>query len=326
MRPARSRRLPASAALVACALVGVGVGIPAAAADDRPATRDEANAACFRGCGKRLDDDPQLASLTKEQRRIVCDETCDCIINSMFERDGKPKRPPRELGIVAVGCGDSARKKVIARIGPTTAPATAAPAAAPAAPVDNLSAGRAILPGVKCKKASMPAWTYSAGEHQARISGLDYQVRLPAGWLARVERPELVVVSAPQSARGVRPVFELFVSPICESYDAPTVAQRIAARGLTQLLAVEATAAQVRDGRWSGGLGGPVGVSLILYDVALKTAQGERKLTLYVTDLGATKTFGIHASAVCPSAGSPSDEGPCEKSYFAMLQSAGAAK
>ena len=316
------------AALVACALTVLGVGSPAAADDDKPATRDEATAACFRGCGQRLDNDPQLASLTKEQKRLVCDETCDCIINSMFERDGKQKRPPSELGAVAVACGDSARKKVIARIGSTAAQASATATAptATASPAINLSAGREILPGVKCKKASLPAWTYAAGEHRARISGVDYQVRLPAGWQARVERPELVVVSSPQSAGGVRPVFELFVSPICKSYDAPTVAQRIAARGLTELLAVEATAAQVRDGRWSGGLGGPVGVSLILYDVALETGKGERKLTLYVTDLGETKSFGVHASAVCPSAGSPSDEGPCEKSYFAMLQSAGPAK
>jgi len=312
------------ATLIACSMTVLG-SRPAVADGDKAATREEATAACFRGCGKRLDSDPQLASLTKQQKGVVCDETCNCIIDSMFEEDGRPKRPPGELGAVGAECADSARRKVTARLGSPSSAAgvTAVSPAATTPPVVDLSTGRELLPGDKCTKSSLPAWTYASGKHAARISGVDYEVRLPVGWQARIERPELMVISAPQSAGGVRPVFELFVSPICKSYKGPLVAQRIAARGLTELLAVEATAAQVRDGRWSAGLGGPVGRSLILSDVALKTGKGERKLTLYVTDLGSTKTFGIHASAVCPSAGSASNDGPCDKSYFAMLQSAG---
>jgi hypothetical protein len=193
-------------------------------------------------------------------------------------------------------------------------------------PAPDLTAGRDLLPGTKCKKAAMPAWTLGADQRTAQITGAPYRVTVPPGFTARLERPDLVVVTAAQSADGVRPTFELFVSPLCKSYDAPKVSQRLAARGLSGLLPPPATAAQVAKGRWSGGLGGPVGVSLILYDVEVKTDKGARKLVLYVTDTGSTKTFGIHGAAVCPSPGSPAKTGPCEESYFALLQSATGAK
>jgi hypothetical protein len=79
---------------------------------------------------------------------------------------------------------------------------------------------------------------------------------------------------------------------------------------------------QVAHGSWSGGLGGPVGVSIILYDVSVKTPKGERLVVLYMTDLGETSTVGIHAAGVCPkqTVGNH-DFGPCEKAYFAMLES-----
>ncbi len=134
--------------------------------------------------------------------------------------------------------------------------------------------------------------------------------------------PKWVVECRPEIG-GVRPTFELFVSPICKSYDGPTVAGRIAARTLSELSEPKATATRVKNGRWSAGLGGPVGRSLILFDVAIATSQGERKLVLYVTDLGEAKAFGVHAAAACPS---PGAAGPCEETYFAMLKSTEAEK
>ena len=302
---------PSLIAGVAAAVLGVAVSAAAAPEADRPATRDEAAAACLRGCTKKVQGQ---IGLSNEQKRGVCDETCACITGQMFHPDGKPRRPPSELGAVGVECARRLTPK------PGGVPAATAP------PPPNLTAGLDLLPGKRCKKAAMPTWTLGSDQRQAMLAIADYAVSLPAGFSARLERPDLVVVSASESAQGVRPVFELFVSPICKSYDGPTVARRIAARGLTELLAPQATEAQVEKGRWSGGLGGPVGVSLILYDVALTTENGERKLVLYVTDLGATKTFGIHAAAVCPSSGSPTKQGPCEETYFALLKSAGAAR
>jgi hypothetical protein len=193
-------------------------------------------------------------------------------------------------------------------------------------PGTDPTAGRDLMPGTKCKKAAMPAWTLAADQRGAEIAGANYHVSFPPGFTARLERPGLVVVTAAKSSDGVRPTFELFVSPLCKSYDAPKVSQRIAARGLTELLPPQATAAQVAKGRWSGGLGGPVGVSVIFYDVGVKTDKGERKLVLYVTDVGSTQTFGIHGAAVCPSPGSLAKQGPCEDSYFALLQSATGAR
>lgn len=188
-------------------------------------------------------------------------------------------------------------------------------------PDPDLTAGRDLMPGARCKKATMPKWVIDAARNTASLPDAGYHVTLPKGYAARLERPDLVVVSAPSETGGIRPTFELFVSPICKSYDGPAVAGRIAARTLSAVQESKATAKQVKDGRWSGGLGGPVGRSLILFDVAVATRQGERKLVLYVTDLGEAKSFGVHATAGCPSSGPPGTDGPCEETYFAMLKS-----
>ena len=193
-------------------------------------------------------------------------------------------------------------------------------------PESDLTVGRELMPGTKCKRAAMPRWVVDAARNTASLQEAGYQVTLPKGYAASLERPDLVVVTAPSGNGGVRPTFELFVSPICKSYDGPTVAGRVAARTLSEWSEPKATARQVKNGRWSAGLGGPVGRSLILFDVAIATGRGERKLVLYVTDLGEAKTFGVHAAAACPSAGPPDAEGPCEETYFAMLKSTEAAK
>lgn len=97
---------------------------------------------------------------------------------------------------------------------------------------------------------------------------------------------------------------------------------RLAARGRLGLLAPAAAMRQVLGGNWRGGLGGPVGESVFLTDVALRTVKGERIVDLYETDLGDTTTFGVHSAAVCPK--DPSQqvmESACENTYFAMLKS-----
>jgi hypothetical protein len=190
----------------------------------------------------------------------------------------------------------------------------------------DLAGGGDLMPGTKCKKATMPKWVVDAALNTASLPDAGYKVTLPKGYAARLERHDLVVLTAPSEIGAVRPTFEIFVSPICKSYDGPTVAGRIAARTLSGLSEPKATAARVKNGRWSGGLGGPVGRSLILFDVAIATSQGERKLVLYVTDLGEAKTFGVHAAAACPSPGAPGTTGPCEETYFAMLKSTEAEK
>jgi len=179
-----------------------------------------------------------------------------------------------------------------------------------------------LLPGTQCTTAALPAWTYDARERRVRLSDGGFALRLPAGWSANVERPNIVIVSTQPNPSGVRPVFEVFVSPVCKTYDLPRVHERVAARGMKDLLPSEATAKQVSQGRWSGGLGGPVGRSIILFDVALKTPKGERILVLYGTDVGESKTVSVHAAAACPKERlGDHDQGACEKAYFEMLES-----
>jgi hypothetical protein len=188
-------------------------------------------------------------------------------------------------------------------------------------PEPDLTSRHDLMPGTKCKKATMPKWVVDTARNTASLPDAGYHVTLPKGYAARLERPDLVVVTAPSATEGLRPTFELFVSPICKSYDGPAVAGRIAARTLSEVSEPKTTATQVKNGRWSAGLGGPVGRSLILFDVAIATSQGARKLVLYVTDLGEAKSFGVHAAAACASPGAPGTSGPCEETYFAMLKS-----
>jgi hypothetical protein len=205
------------------------------------------------------------------------------------------------------------------------APSTAAPSTATKPHL--MQVGRELLPGKKCSKAKLPTWEYESAEHRVRLVPDSFQVALPRGWLAAVDRPDLVVVSAPELSRGVHPTFELFVSPVCKDYTLEVVHERIAARGLLEFLPQESTATQMAsglgEGRWSAGLGGPVGRSLILYDVAIQTPDGDHVLVVYATELASSKTAGIHAAAVCPRELAPAEGmGACEKTYMEMLGSA----
>jgi hypothetical protein len=62
----------------------------------------------MRGCRKEVDAAPELS---KEQRRVICDEATACVIDEMFERDGRRKRPFSEVGNVVGPCLTRARQK-----------------------------------------------------------------------------------------------------------------------------------------------------------------------------------------------------------------------
>ena len=278
-----------------------------------PWSRGEGMRACLKNCISRIE---KAASPTEEQR-VACKDRCTCIIDGMFEPGGKPKRDQSDLPKVAAECKTRLQQKPVAqpeRVDPRAAPA---PAANP-----GVLTGAELSPGTSCSKAKMPSFHYDPSEHRIQLAGGGFKMRLPKGWSATLERPDLVVVSAAASVEGVRPVFEVFVSPVCKSYDGPTVNQRIAARGLIELLPANATIDQVKKGSWAMGLGGPVGQNLVLKNVALKTAKGERTVVLYSTQLADSKTFGLHAAAVCPKKAAEESLGACEKTYFDMLEKA----
>ena len=96
-------------ALLTVMVVGAGVTAAKAKEDDtRLAKRDEAAAAFMRGCRKEVDAAPELSN---EQRRIVCDEATACVIDAMFERDGRRKRQFSEIGNFVGPCLTRAREK-----------------------------------------------------------------------------------------------------------------------------------------------------------------------------------------------------------------------
>jgi hypothetical protein len=180
-----------------------------------------------------------------------------------------------------------------------------------------------LMPGTDCTTAKMPELRYDSEAHRLRLANGGFTMGLPQGWKVELERPELAVITSPESNKGVRPVFEMFVSPVCKKYESFVVHRRVAARGLSELLPVEDTMAQIRNGHWNVGLGGQVGQNLVLLDVIVKTKKGGRAVIVYATQLGDAKSFGLRASAVCPKPGKK--EGPlgkCEKIYFDMLAKA----
>jgi hypothetical protein len=200
---------------------------------------------------------------------------------------------------------------------PPALAAAQSPKPAPPAAVPDL------MPGTDCTTAKMPTLKYDGAEHQVELAAGGFKMRLPKGWKAELERADLAVITSPDSNKGVRPVFEMFVTPVCKKYESFVVHRRVASRGLVELLPREETVEQIKNGHWNVGLGGQVGQSLILQDVVLKTKKGERAVIVYATQLGDAKNFGLRAAAVCPKPGKK--EGPlgkCEKTYYDMLTKA----
>jgi hypothetical protein len=291
----------------------VPVSTTVAAESDTSWSRDEGMRACLKNCISKIEG---AASQTKEQR-VACKDRCTCIIDGMFEPGGKPKREQSDLPKVAADCRTRLQQKAVAPPERVDAQAAPAPAAKP-----GVLVGAELLPGTGCSKARMPSFQYDAGEHRIQLAGGGFKMRLPKGWSATLERADLVVVSAAMSVEGVRAVFEMFVSPVCKTYDGSTVNQRVAARGLIELSPPSATMDQVKKGSWTMGLGGPVGQNLVLKNVALKTEKGERTVIIYSTKLAESKTFGLHAAAACPKKAAEEGLGACEKTYFDMLEKA----
>jgi hypothetical protein len=139
-----------------------------------------------------------------------------------------------------------------------------------------------------------------------------------------VERQDLVTISmaAPVDS-GVVPFIELFVAPRCDSYDVSAVHERLAARGLIDLLPQAETVDQMRRGGWKVEKGGPAQESFIIPSAVISTPKGPRRIALYTTKVAESKAFTVHAAAVCPALGEPGAKfgNGCEGSYFGLLTS-----
>jgi hypothetical protein len=258
-------------------------------------------------------------------------------IGVLMERGGSPVKSKLVILVPALACGacatpttskSQATPEREANVQVSLAPAQAQPKTRPDAPAVAASKPVApavpdLMPGTDCTTAKMPELKYDIDEHRVQLANGGFKMRLPKRWKVELERADLAVITSPDSNKGLRPVFELFVSPVCKKYESFVVHRRVAARGLVELLPTEETIAQIANGHWNVGLGGQVGQNLILQDVTLKTKKGERRVIVYATQLGDAKSFGLRAAAVCPKPGKK--EGPlgkCEKTYFDMLAKA----
>jgi hypothetical protein len=178
-----------------------------------------------------------------------------------------------------------------------------------------------LMTGHVCKKGKVPGLHYDNKQNTIALDGGGFALRVPKGWHVASERPSLMLVWTTASADGVRPVFEVFVTPKCKQADAFMASGRVAARALAGLAPSDTIFEQVTKGKWGAGLGGPVGTSIILFDVELKTPKGERTMVLYSTDVGDGKTFTIRAAAGCPrEVAKEKGYGPCEQTYFDILK------
>ena len=71
----------------------------------------------------------------------------------------------------------------------------------PPKPADPPAACPDLMPGTDCTTAEMPELKCEQDEHQVRLAQGRFKMRLPKGWKAELERPDLVVITAPESFR-----------------------------------------------------------------------------------------------------------------------------
>jgi hypothetical protein len=123
LRSEGGRQPPVRTVGVALVMGAVVAGSAAFAGEDntRRATRDEAAAAFKRGCRKQVDAAPELSAT---QRRVICDDATACVIEAMFEPDGRHKRPFSEIGNFVGPCLTRARQEAFGQ--PASKPGAAA--------------------------------------------------------------------------------------------------------------------------------------------------------------------------------------------------------
>lgn len=246
------------------------------------------------------------------------------------------KRTPMRLAALGATCMVLSLAACAARQSPAPKPAPSPPASSSTQakhaqtetrtwPSVHLGPNEPPVSGSGCSTATLPKWTYDAEKGRASLDLLSrLSVVLPEGWRVEQERDDLLVISSPTQQDGARPVFELFVGPVCESRNMPSVHERIVARGLIDLLPPEELRGQLFSPHGTGqvALGGPVGESLMLLDTTVQTRQGPRVIDAASTTLfDAKDAFTAQSAAFCPAAQNTDGFSPCMKTYFAMLES-----
>jgi len=309
------RRRCSRTALAAIFIGGLAGGCARQA--ERPASRQEALAACLKGCLEKVE---QVAGPSPPAEATqTCHQTCGCIVDEMFEPGGARRKDPKLLPRITAACLERIAAKSPA---PSGAPSDSAPAGEPAAPPSQrarpgaamppirgekelppkskLLLGRTLIPGNKCRKSRLPKFGFDEAQDRAWLQGEDLSWHLPTTWNARRERPDLLKIWGPPSRGGVFSVIELFVAPRCDGYDTQPVYERLAARAFIGLNKQADTVRQVRQRDWVGRLGGDKGAIEVASPVAIETPEGTRFVGLYVAQVRESKSFTVYAAGACP--------------------------
>ena len=84
------------------------------------------------------------------------------------------------------------------------------------------------------------------------------------------------------------------------------------------------TVDQVQRGAWKVEQGGPKQASFMIRYAEISTPKGPRRVGLYTTKVAESKSFSVHAAAVCPTQEPGAKSwAVCEETYFGMLDSLG---
>jgi hypothetical protein len=251
----------------------------------------------------------------------------------MFHANGKRRKDPKLLPEVGAACAERLAPKPVEPAGEAPAsPRPEPPDFAPGVPATKAYTRQdprivldpTLLTGKGCRNgARRPRFAYDKRLERMRLVGETLRWEFTWG-IGYVERRDLVTIStAPPIDSGVVPFIELFVAPRCDSYEISAVHERLAARGLIDLLPQADTVDQMRRGDWKVERGGPKQESFIIPSAVLSTPRGPRRIALYTTKVVESKSFTVHAAAVCPALGEPGSKfsNTCERSYFRLLTS-----
>ncbi len=193
---------------------------------------------------------------------------------------------------------------------------------APFRPDPRIVLGPTLVTGKGCGNgARLPRLAYDEKGDRIRVVGQALSWQL--AWGGRhLERRDIAAVSTGPNYVGVVGAIELFVAPRCDSYETSSVHERMAARGLIELVAQADTVAQVRRAGWKVQQGGPTRESFIIPYGVISTPKGPRRVVLYTTKVAESKSFSVHAAAVCPGLEPGSAfVNMCEWEYVKMLRS-----
>lgn len=165
-------------------------------------------------------------------------------------------------------------------------------------PVTPLAKEGPLRDGTQCDDTQVPAWQIDATTRTARLADDSVSVQLPAHLLTTQERADLLVLSGPRSGNGPQPRFELLVTPRCQSVNARTMLQRMAARALShrykpEEISTTFAAHRAWDKKFDGNREQIAHGDLLLRDA-------EVSLTLVSKPVAMLQSYDVVLNAGCP--------------------------